>query len=318
MATDKMGDLQLFIEAAALGNLSAAGRKLGISPAAASVRLAKLEASLRTRLFDRTTRSLRLTHEGRTYAQQCRAALEGLAEAEATLLAGHAQVIGKIRISASSDFGRHLFNEWLQTFSRQHPQLQLALTLTDSLSKLMQDDMDIAIRFGKPDDGDVVARRLAPNWRVLCASPSYLKEYGTPQTPDDLTRHRFIVLVNNSGPLNDYHFALDGRHWTQRIPMDQAWETNDSALATTWAVAGFGIARKTIWDAAADLRAGRLQVVLPQYAVKEPGIYAILHRNRYQVPRVQMLMDFLKDQFEKASRKLIMGLPGEPVDGPPL
>lgn len=314
MATDKLGDLQLFVEAASLGSLSAAGRKLGISPAAASVRLSKLEAALRTRLFDRTTRSLRLTHEGRIYATQCKTALDGLAEAEAALLAGHAQVIGKIRISASSDFGRHLFNDWLQAFGREHPQLQLALTLTDSLSRLMQDDMDIAVRFGKPDDENLVARRLAPNWRVLCASPSYLKEHGIPQTPDDLAQHRFVVLVNNGGPLNDYHFAFESRRWTRRIPMEQAWETNDGALASTWALAGFGIVRKTIWDAAADLRAGRLQVVLPQYTVTEPGIYAIFHRNRYQLPRVQMLLDFLKGQFEKASRKLIMGLPGEPVD----
>lgn len=85
------------------------------------------------------------------------------------MLAGHAQVIGKLCISASSDFGRHFFNDWLQKFSHDHPQLQLELTLRDSLSRLMQDDIDIAVRFGKPNGGHVVAHRLAPNWRVLCA-----------------------------------------------------------------------------------------------------------------------------------------------------
>lgn len=314
MATDKLGDILLFVEAAELGSLSAAGRKLGLSPAAASARLAKLEASLRTKLFNRTTRSLRLTNEGRIYAHHCRIAIDGLADAEAALLAGQRLVHGKIRISASTDFGRNLFNDWLQEFSQRHPQLQLALTLTDSLSKLVEDDIDIAVRFGKPQDGDLIARPLAPNWRILCAAPSYLAQYGTPQTPEDLAQHQFIVLVNNDGPLNNYHFGHKGRQWTELVPMEQAWETNDGALARSWALSGYGITRKTIWDAAADVRAGRLQVVLPQYTVAEPGIYAILHRNRYQVPRVRTLLDFLHERFRQNSRELIAGLPGQPAD----
>ncbi|WP_350577333.1 LysR family transcriptional regulator [Pseudomonas sp. HY2-MNA-CIBAN-0224] len=306
MATDRLGDMRLFVEAAALGSLSAAGRKLGLSPAAASARLIKLESALRTRLFDRTTRQLRLTEEGRFYLQQCWVALRAIDEAEAGLQASGKEVRGKVRISASGDFGRNLFNDWLQDFSALHPELKIALTLSDSVSNLLQDDLDLAIRFGQPQDSSLIARQLAPNWRVLCASPEYLARHGEPETPADLARHTFIVLVTSAGPLNTFHFVVEGQPWDHVVPMSEAWETNDGALAREWALAGHGIARKTIWDAAMDIRTGRLKVVLPDFCIREAGVYAVLHSNRYRSPRVRVLLDFLIDRFSRATHDLLL------------
>ena len=307
MATDRLGDMRLFVEAAALGSLSAAGRKLGLSPAAASARLIKLESALRTRLFDRTTRQLRLTEEGRFYLQQCWVALRAIDEAEAGLQASGKEVRGKVRISASADFGRNLFNDWLQDFSALHPELKIALTLSDSVSNLLQDDLDLAIRFGQPQDSSLIARQLAPNWRVLCASPEYLARHGEPETPADLARHTFIVLVTSTGPLNTFHFVVGGQPWDHVVPMSEAWETNDGALAREWALAGHGIARKTIWDAAMDIRTGRLKVVLPDFCIREAGVYAVLHSNRYRSPRVRVLLDFLIERFNRATHDLLLG-----------
>ncbi|MQU61792.1 LysR family transcriptional regulator [Pseudomonas sp. FSL R10-1350] len=306
MATDRLGDMRLFVEAAALGSLSAAGRKLGLSPAAASARLIKLEATLRTRLFDRTTRQLRLTEEGRFYLQQCWVALRAIDEAEAGLQASGEKVRGKVRISASADFGRNLFNDWLQDFSALYPDLKIALSLSDSVSNLLQDDLDLAIRFGLPQDSSLIARQLAPNWRVLCASPEYLARHGEPETPADLARHTFIVLVTSAGPLNTFHFVVEGQPWDHVVPMNEAWETNDGALAREWALAGHGIARKTIWDAATDIRAGRLKVVLPDFCIREAGVYAVLHSNRYRSPRVRVLLDFLIERFNRATHDLLL------------
>ena len=306
MATDRLGDMRLFVEAAALGSLSAAGRKLGLSPAAASARLIKLESALRTRLFDRTTRQLRLTEEGRFYLQQCWVALRAIDEAEAGLQASGNEVRGKVRISASADFGRNLFNDWLQDFSALHPELKIALTLSDSVSNLLQDDLDLAIRFGQPQDSSLIARQLAPNWRVLCASPEYLARHGEPETPADLARHTFIVLVTSAGPLNTFHFVVEGQPWDHVVPMSEAWETNDGALAREWALAGHGIARKTIWDAAMDIRTGRLKVVLPDFCIREAGVYAVLHSNRYRSPRVRVLLDFLIERFNRATHDLLL------------
>ncbi|WP_116521761.1 LysR family transcriptional regulator [Achromobacter insuavis] len=312
MATDKLGDMRLFAEAAALGSLSAAGRKLGLSAAAASARLLKLEAALHTRLFHRSTRHLQLTEEGRLYLAHCEIALRAVDDAESALLAGQNAVRGKLRISASADFGRNLLSQWLDEFSAAHPDLKIALTLSDSLSNLLQDDIDLAIRFGRPQDGTLVARQLAPNWRVLCAAPDYLARHGVPRTPADLARHAFIVLVTTAGPLNTFHFARDGHPESYTVPLEQAWETNDGALARRWALAGRGIARKTIWDAIDDLQAGRLVAVLPEYRVDEAGVHAVFHGTRYMAPRVRRLLDFLVARFAQATA----GLPrdGGPAD----
>ena len=231
MATDRLGDMQLFVEAAAAGSLSAAGRKLGLSPAAASARLIKLEAALHARLFERTTRQLRVTDEGRLYLQHCRVALQAIEDAEAALQAGQNQVRGKLRISATSDFGRNLLYHWLDEFSALHPEVSYALSLSDSVSNLLQEDIDLAIRFGLPLDSSLVARRLAPNRRVLCASPDYVARHGEPKTPADLANHRFIVLVTAAGPLNEIHFAQDDERVSYTVPIEQARETNDGALA---------------------------------------------------------------------------------------
>ncbi|AKM32158.1 LysR family transcriptional regulator [Pandoraea faecigallinarum] len=302
MATDKLGDMRLFSTAAALGSLSAAGRKLGLSPAAASARLAKLEAALHTRLFMRTTRQLRLTEEGRVYLAHCLIALQAIEDGEAALQAGCAAIRGKIRVSASTDFGTHKLSPWLDEFTERYPDIRLSLTLTDSLSNLVQDDVDLAIRFSEPDDGTLVARRLAPMCRVLCASPDYLARHGEPATPDALSAHRFIVLVTAAGPLNDFHFRRGEATWRFTVPMAQAWETNDGTIARRWALDGRGIVRKTLWDAADDVRAGRLKIVLPDFIAKEPGVYAVRHRTRYMVPRVRALLDFLIDRFERETR----------------
>ncbi|WP_336726988.1 LysR family transcriptional regulator [Achromobacter ruhlandii] len=305
MATDRLGDMRLFVETAALGSLSAAGRKLGLSAAAASARLIKLETALRTRLFHRSTRQLRLTEEGRLYLAHCGIALRAIDDAEAALQAGQHAVRGKLRISASADFGRNMLNHWLEEFSAAHPELKLALTLSDSLSNLQQDDVDLAIRFGKPQDGTLVARHLAPNWRVLCASPDYIARHGEPRHPEDLARHDFIVLVTAAGPLNEFHFSRHGKPASFTVPLERAWETNDGALARQWAIAGHGIARKTLWDAADDLRAGRLKMLLPDYVVAEDGVHAVFHGNRYMAPRVRRLLDFLVERFSHASEILL-------------
>lgn len=304
MATDKLGDMRLFTTAATLGSLSAAGRKLGLSPAAASARLAKLEASLHTRLFVRTTRQLRLTEEGRVYLSHCLVALQAIDDGEAALQAGCDAIRGKIRLSASTDFGTHKLSPWLDAFVERYPDIRLSLALTDSISNLVQDDVDIAIRFSEPDDGTLVARRLAPMCRVLCASPDYLARYGEPETPDALGAHQFIVLVTSSGPLNEFHFKKDEATWQFSVPMAQAWETNDGTIARRWALDGRGIVRKTLWDAADDVRAGRLKILLPTFVAQEAGVYAVRHRTRYMVPRVRALLDFLIERFAQEAATL--------------
>lgn len=309
---DNLGDIRLFVEAAKLGGLSAAGRKLGLTPAAASARLAKLETQLKTRLFERTTRQLRLTDEGRLYLNCCQQALQALDDAEAALQAGQNVVRGKVRISATSDFGRNLLMHWLDEFNLLYPEVTFALSLSDSLSNLVQEDIDLAIRFGVPQDSSLVAKRLAPNRRVVCASPEYIARYGEPKDPADLARFRCIVLTTSSGPVTEWRFTRgdEVQHYT--VPLELARETNDGAIAREWALRGYGIVVKSMWDVEADLRADGLRVLLPDWRYPDAPLHALYHRNRFMAPRVRVLLDFLGERFAQVAGELDALLGPEP------
>lgn len=227
---DRLGDIRLFVEAAELGSLSAAGRKLNLTPAAASARLAKLEAQVSTRLFERSTRRLRLTDEGRLYLNCCRQALQALDDADAMLQEGRNVVSGKVRLSSTADFGRHQLLDWLDEFNTRHPEVTFAVTASDSSSNLWQDEIDLAIRFAAPPDGALIARRLAANRRVLCASPAFVDRYGTPKDPLDLARFPCNVITVASGPLNVWRFTRGDDTQTYTVPLANAHETNDGGL----------------------------------------------------------------------------------------
>ncbi|MDN7182298.1 LysR family transcriptional regulator [Caballeronia sp. SEWSISQ10-4 2] len=301
---ENLGDIRLFVETANLGGLSAAGRKLGLSPAAASARLVKLESSLNARLFERTTRQLRLTEEGRMYLAHCQQAIQALDDARAALQAGRSVVRGKLRVSATSDFGRHVLKGWLDEFNVLYPEVTFALALSDSLSNLVQDDIDLVIRFGVPPDSSLVARRLAPNRRVLCASPEYLKIHGIPEHPRDLERFDYIVLSSASGSANEWRFSRGSETETFTVPLERARETNDGALAREWAVGGYGIVMKSVWDIGADLRAGRLNILMPEWRSPDVPVHALYQRSRYMAPRVRALLDFLIERFATVSGDL--------------
>jgi DNA-binding transcriptional LysR family regulator len=301
---ENLGDIRLFVEAASLGSLSAAGRKIGLSPAAASARLVKLETALHTRLFDRTTRQLRLTAEGAMYLTHCQQALDALDDAQIALQAGRSAVSGKLRIAATSDFGRHMLKDWLEEFNRLYPQITLALILGDTVANLLQDDLDLAIRFGVPQNSSMVARPLAFNRRVLCASPGYVAAHGMPEHPADLHRFDCIVLLLGASMANEWRFECDGKEETYIVPPASARETNDGAIAREWAIGGHGIALKSVWDIGADLKAGRLQVVMPHWRTPAAPVHVLYQRTRYMAPRIRALLDFLIERFDLASGEL--------------
>jgi DNA-binding transcriptional LysR family regulator len=302
LSTDNLGDIRMFVEAAGQGSLSAAGRKLGLSPAAASARLVRLEAALSTQLFERTTRKLRLTDEGRVYLAHCQHALQTLDDARAALQAGRASIGGKLRVSATSDFGRGTLRRWLEAFAERHPDIRIALTLSDQLSHLLHDDIDLAIRFGNPPDSSMVAKRLAANRRVLCASPAYIAAHGAPDHPDELARLDFIL---SSGlPANAWRFTRHGETVAFQAPESRAWETNDGAIAREWALEGRGVVMKSLLDVHADLRAGRLGVLLPDWRSPDAPVNALFQRSRFLAPRVRALLDFLAERFAETAVEL--------------
>ncbi len=298
---ESLADIRLFVEAANLGGISAAGRKLNLSPAAASARLVRLEAKLNVRLFERTTRSLRLTEEGRGYLEHCQLAVQSLDDAHAALHAGRSVVRGRVRISATSDFGRHVLKDWLDAFNKRYPEVVLSVVLTDSKVHLLNDEIDLAIRFGTAGDSSFVARPLASNCRLLCAAPRYLAVHGTPAHPDELTRFDFIFRGTVGTSAAEWHFMRGNESRVFTLPAAKTRETNDGALAREWALDGHGLLMKSVWDISADVKAGRLVVVLPDWITPPRPVYAFYQRSRYMAPRIRVLLDFLAECFERAA-----------------
>jgi DNA-binding transcriptional LysR family regulator len=176
--------------------------------------------------------------------------------------------------------------------------------LSDSLSHLLQDDIDLAIRFGVPADSTMIAKRMAANRRALCASPAYLDAHGTPADLRALEAHRFILLSSASGVANEWRFMRDAETAHFTAPPTHARETNDGALAREWALQGRGIAMKSIWDIGADLQAGRLKLVLPEWRCPDAPVHALFQRRQYMAPRVRALLDFLVERFAETARGL--------------
>lgn len=302
MVIDRLGDLRLLLDAAELGSFSAAGRKQGLSPAAASACIQRMEAALGVRLFARTTRQVRLTEEGQRYREYCRQALELLQEGEQQLQDGHAQVRGTVRLSAPSDLGRNLLLHYLDAFRQQYPQVHLVLNLSDSMSNLLSDDIDLAIRYGQPADSSMVARRLAPSRRVVCAAPALLAQLGRPATPEALARLPCLVIASSAGPMNEWRFRRDEQAHSVRL--EHYLSSNDGEVVRKWALQGQGFACKSLLDVADDLQAGRLETVLDTYFTESAPLNALYPGGRFLPPRLRLLIDFLQARFAALSAEL--------------
>ncbi|OOG41590.1 LysR family transcriptional regulator [Rhodanobacter sp. C05] len=290
---NRLSDMQLLVDAADLSSLSAAGRRAGLSPAAASACLQRVEAMLGARLFERTSRQLRLTDEGRIYIASCRVAIETMREAERAVRSGTDGVSGTLRVSAPSDLGRNLLVDILDSFMGLHPEVRIVLTLSDSLSRFVPDDIDVAIRVGPLEDSDLVARHLADSWRVVCASPTCIATCGMPRHPEDLVELPTLVLTTNAGPRNEWRLG------EAVVRVRRYHECTDSEVIRKWAVLGRGFAYRQLWAVAADVREGRLVLVnAPAWSAPTP-IHAMYHPNVFQPPRVRRFVDFLHAELAK-------------------
>jgi len=299
--TTNLLDMDLFVRAVASGSLSAAGRELGLSPAVASKHLARLEARLGARLLQRTSRRLALTDAGALYLERCRAILADVAEAEALLGNDEAQVRGTLRVSATSALGRRWVGPVVAEFTARHPEVGVLLSLEDRLVDLVAEGIDCAVRVGPMADDALIARRLADNRRVVCATPQYLQAHGTPRTPQELQRHECLVLSAGTGLQADWRFRpRQGPAVVVRVHGRLA--SNNGQQVHDWMLAGHGLARRSIWDVADDLAAGRLVEVLREWTDEDSPISVLYVSRRYLPRRTRLFIDALAAHFERAAR----------------
>ena len=293
---DRVGDLSLFLRVLDLGSITAAAHSLDLSVAVASQRLKRLERELGVRLLHRTTRRLHPMPEGAALAQQGRALVEDLGSLGAGLREAASEVAGTLRVTMSASFGRQHVSPLLPAFMARHPKLRLSVHLSDNVVDLVSEGFDLAIRIGALEDSRLVARRIAPNRRVLCASPGYLKRRGRPQHPRDLAAHECLLLFGRQGRQDTWRLD-DPQGGEIAVRVQGRYESNFGELLRDASVAGEGIATHSLWHVADDLRAGRLEVVLPDYPLQATAISAVMPQRRLVPPRVRAFADFLAERF---------------------
>lgn len=293
---DRLDDIALFLRVLDLGSISAAARSLDLSVALASQRLKRLEQQLGVRLLHRTTRRLHPTAEGIALAERGRALVDELDALTSELRRGSAEASGTLRMTASASFGRQYLSPLLPAFLARYPKVRISLDLSDLMKDLVSSGYDLAIRIGHLDDSNLVARKIAANRRVLCASPDYLARHGTPRAPDDLARHECLVLVGSQGRQDVWRMSdRTGREIAVRV--SGRFECNFGEALRDAALGGLGIALHSTWHVGEDLRSGRLRQVLPAYPIAESGIHAVMPQRRLVPLRVRAFVDFLGEQF---------------------
>jgi DNA-binding transcriptional LysR family regulator len=295
MAGAASQEMQFFNVLMRCGSLSAAARELQVSTPAVSKRLAALESRLGVTLLNRTTRRLALTHEGETYLASARRILGEIEALERELQGAHAEPSGLLRVNATLGFGRMHVAPAIASFSRAWPKVEVQLQLSVNPPPLTEDAFDVCVRFGEPPDARVIARLLAPNRRLLCASPGYLQRHGAPRTPHDLAGHNFIGIRQG-----DEAFGLlrlrSGRR-VESVKLRGNLSTNDGEIAVNWALAGHGIVLRAEWDIARYLRSGRLRQVLENWQAPPADIHAVYPVRHQGNARVRAFVEHLAAHF---------------------
>lgn len=297
-------DMKFFVRAVACGSLSAAGRELGFSPAVASKRLTRMETQLGVRLLQRNSRRLVLTGEGESYIERCRQILMDVEEAESFVSKSKNEALGVLHVSCPVALGRRLIGTAITNFSNKWPGLRVRLSLSDSIVDLLESSFDCAIRIGGSEDSRLVARKLADNSRIICASPNYLSERVSPKTPDDLVNHRTIVLSSQFTERVDWRLfhATNQQHKIVSVVVRMA--TNNGEQAHDWALAGLGLVRRSIWDVKRELESGQLIHLLPEWQ-SEPAPIRIVFPSRQFLPaRTRLFIDYLTEFFDAETNRV--------------
>jgi DNA-binding transcriptional LysR family regulator len=291
---DRFQALQVFVKVADCGGFAAAARDLAISPPSVTRAVSMLEDRLKTRLFVRTTRSVRLTESGERFLQDSRRILLELEEAEEAAVGSHAAPRGELRITAPVLFGRMFVTPILGDFLDRFPLVQARTLFVDRVVNLMDEGLDVAIRIGDLPDSSLMAVRAGAVRRVVFASPDYLDRNGIPQQPAELSSHRLIQSLA-MGASAAWDFRENGK--TKAIPVQPRLRMNTNDAVIELAVRGWGISRLLSYQIAPDLDDGRLQVVLSAFELPPLPIHVLHQEGRFVSARVRAFVDFMVERL---------------------
>ena len=292
---DRAREMMLFAKVVEEGSFSAASRALDLAPSAVSKQISRLESRLGARLINRTTRRLHLTEAGQQFYDNCARINAEIERAESEISDYQEQVRGKLRISGTTAFTRQHIVPYLTPFLKQYPGLNIHLQLTDSPIDIIGDNWDIAIQLSEQvDDPSLIARRLAMNTRIICASREYLRAYGTPGMPHDLIDHNCLSVYTVSR-FNEWEFTdSEGKEVLQ---VSGNLEINTVAALLEALLSGAEIARIATWLAASYLATGELVQILPKYTHQQSSFYLVYPTRQHLSRKVRVFVDYLLDLY---------------------
>ncbi|WEY38094.1 LysR substrate-binding domain-containing protein [Paraburkholderia sp. SUR17] len=294
--TPNLNDLRVFRAVARHAGFSAAAAELAMSPAFVSKRVAVLEAELGTRLLHRSTRRVALTEAGERVLAWAQKILDDVDHLVDEVSTARRVPRGTLRVSSSFGFGRHVVAPAVARLSAQYPQLNVRLELFDRLVDVAAEGFDIDIRVGDEIAPHLIATRLASNHRVLCASPAYLARRGAPAEVADLRTHACLPIKERDHPLGVWRLTVNGVPTTVKV--DGPLSTNHGEIAVQWALAGYGIVLRSIWDVAPLIASGALVQVLPE-AIQPANIWAVYPERRAGLAKVRACVDLLAQEFSE-------------------
>jgi DNA-binding transcriptional LysR family regulator len=286
-------------------SMAAAARQLGVTPPAVTQRLQQLEARIGVRLLDRTTRRISLTDEGELYFERASQLATDYDEMIETLRSRRSLVRGRLRVHATLGFGRQYIAPALTRFHSLYPELEIALTLSDRRVTLDAEKVDMIIHIGELPDSSHVAIPLAPNNRILCASPAYVRRRGMPETPESLAEHDCVMLRQNEEDVTMWRFTPaqtrarnKGNKEETAVRIRPILSSNDGDVVRQWALAGKGIMLRSEWDAVAYINAGKLVRLLPDCSLPPANIAILVGEHKRMSARVRLFADLLTAQFK--------------------
>ena len=284
--------LRLFVRVANTLNISAAGKEMGLSPAAASAKLNKLEAFLGARLIHRTTRQISLTEDGKLFLPHAEELLAGAEVAKASVGSGTIEPKGKLRVTAPASFGRMHLLPALPHFLKSHPGLNVDLRLSDAIEDMVEGGFDIAIRDAALADSSLVARKLARDTRIAVAAPQYIEQYGEPTHPNDLANHACVSLAG----VESWAFQCD--QGIQRIKVPNRLVVDNGEAVRDACIGGIGITITSTWCSYEALQSQQLVQVLKDYPLySESALWAVYPSSRLLAPKTRAFIDFFSSYF---------------------
>jgi DNA-binding transcriptional LysR family regulator len=291
---DHFKQISTFVDVAARGSLSATARAEGIAPAMIGRRLDALEERLGVKLLQRTTRKVALTHEGLAFLEDCQRILTDLENAEAAISERSAKASGHLTISAPAGFGRQHIAPLLPSFLAEHRDVTITLALNDRVVDLIGEGIDVAIRIAALSDSSLVGVKLADNRRVVVASPAYVKRHGAPASLDELSGHNCLAM-SSEGSQRGWTFRQNGKNVTIKVAGNMV--CNDGAVLHDWALAGKGLAWRSMWEVGNAIESGALVTMLDEFAAPGNDIYAVFAQRRHLPLRIRAFVDFLRNAY---------------------